>query len=114
MTREQRRLVETMRSMTFDFSALARSRDEFGGGMQWLKVKKWEYLTRLGGIPSPATRRRLRLAGDRPRPRGSTIASSQGELISIGRWTRSGRNWPNRPGWQRRSGSRAHLRRLVT
>ncbi len=51
MTREQRRLVETMRSTTFDFSALARSRDEFGGGMQWLKVKKFEYLTRYRRNP---------------------------------------------------------------
>jgi hypothetical protein len=51
MTREQRRLVETMRSTTFDFSALARSRDEFGGGMQWLKVKEWEYLTRYRRDP---------------------------------------------------------------
>jgi Nucleotidyltransferase len=51
MTREQRRLVETMRSTTFDFSALARSRDEFGGGMQWLKVKKFEYLTRYRRDP---------------------------------------------------------------
>jgi Nucleotidyltransferase len=46
MTREQRRLVEMMRSTTADYASLARSRDEFAGGMQWLKVKKWEYLTR--------------------------------------------------------------------
>jgi Nucleotidyltransferase len=51
MTREQRRLVETMRSTTFEFGALARSRDEFAGGMQWLKVKKWEYLTRYRRDP---------------------------------------------------------------
>ncbi|MCC8947495.1 hypothetical protein H8A97_20875 [Bradyrhizobium sp. Arg62] len=51
MTREQRRLVETMRSTTFDYSALARSRDGFGGGMQWLKVKKFEYLTRYRRDP---------------------------------------------------------------
>jgi hypothetical protein len=51
MTREQRRLVETMRSTAFEFGALARSRDEFGGGMQWLKVKKWEYLTRYRRDP---------------------------------------------------------------
>jgi Nucleotidyltransferase len=51
MTREQRRLVETTRSTAFEFGALARSRDEFGGGMQWLKVKKWEYLTRYRRDP---------------------------------------------------------------
>jgi Nucleotidyltransferase len=51
MTREQRRLVETMRSAAFEFGALARSRDEFAGGMQWLKVKKWEYLTRYRRDP---------------------------------------------------------------
>jgi hypothetical protein len=51
MTREQRRLVETMRSTAFEFAALARSRDEFAGGMQWLKVKKWEYLTRYRRDP---------------------------------------------------------------
>jgi hypothetical protein len=51
MTREQRRLVETMRSTTADYASLARSRDEFGGGMQWLKVKKWEYLTRYRRDP---------------------------------------------------------------
>jgi hypothetical protein len=51
MTREQRRLVETMRSTAFEFGALARSRDEFAGGMQWLKVKKWEYLTRYRRDP---------------------------------------------------------------
>jgi Nucleotidyltransferase len=51
MTREQRRLVETMRSTAFEFGALSRSRDAFGGGMQWLKVKKWEYLTRYRRDP---------------------------------------------------------------
>jgi hypothetical protein len=51
MTREQRRLVETMRSTAFEFGALVRSRDEFAGGMQWLKVKKWEYLTRYRRDP---------------------------------------------------------------
>jgi Nucleotidyltransferase len=51
MTREQRRLVETMRSTAFEFGALSRSRDEFGGGMQWLKVKNWEYLTRYRRDP---------------------------------------------------------------
>jgi Nucleotidyltransferase len=51
MTREQRRLVEAMRSTAFEFAALARSRDEFAGGMQWLKVKKWEYLTRYRRDP---------------------------------------------------------------
>ncbi|WP_461317970.1 hypothetical protein [Bradyrhizobium diazoefficiens] len=51
MTREQRRLAETMRSTTLEFAALARSREEFGGGMQWLKVKKFEYLTRYRRDP---------------------------------------------------------------
>jgi putative transposase len=40
-----------MRSTAFEFAALARSRDEFAGGMQWLKVKKWEYLTRYRRDP---------------------------------------------------------------
>lgn len=46
MTREQRRLVEAMRATTTDFAALARTRDEFVGGMQWITVKGNEYLTR--------------------------------------------------------------------
>ncbi|WP_167561330.1 GSU2403 family nucleotidyltransferase fold protein [Bradyrhizobium sp. AS23.2] len=46
MTREQRRLVEATRATTTDFAALARTRDEFVGGMQWITVKGNEYLTR--------------------------------------------------------------------
>ncbi len=51
MTREQRRLVEAMRATTTEFAALARSRDEFAGGMQWLTVKGNEYLTRYRRDP---------------------------------------------------------------
>ena len=51
MTREQRRLVEAMRSTTIEFSELARVRDEFVGGMQWLTVKQKEYLTRYRRDP---------------------------------------------------------------
>ncbi|MGY3617754.1 GSU2403 family nucleotidyltransferase fold protein [Bradyrhizobium sp. USDA 10063] len=51
MTREQRRLVETMRSTALDYGAAARARDEFGGGMQWLRVKQFEYLTRYRRDP---------------------------------------------------------------
>jgi hypothetical protein len=51
MTREQRRLVEAMRSTATDFADLARSRDEFVGGMQWLTVKGKEYLSRYRRDP---------------------------------------------------------------
>jgi hypothetical protein len=51
MTREQRRLVEAMRSTATEFSELARSRDEFVGGMQWLTSKQKEYLTRYRRDP---------------------------------------------------------------
>jgi hypothetical protein len=51
MTREQRRLVEAMRATTTEFAVLARSRDEFIGGMQWLTVKGNEYLTRYRRDP---------------------------------------------------------------
>jgi hypothetical protein len=51
MTREQRRVVEAMRASTTDFAALARTRDEFVGGMQWLTVKGHEYLTRYRRDP---------------------------------------------------------------
>lgn len=66
MTREQRRLVETMRSTTLEFSALARSRDEFGGGMQWLKVKKWEYLTRYRRDPVTGEQRSASIGARSP------------------------------------------------
>jgi Nucleotidyltransferase len=51
MTREQRRLVEAMRSTATEFSELARFRDEFVGGMQWLTVKQKDYLTRYRRDP---------------------------------------------------------------
>jgi len=51
MSREQRRLVELMRSTTADFTALAHTRDEFVGGMQWLTVKGKEYLSRYRRHP---------------------------------------------------------------
>ena len=40
-------MVEAMRATTTEFAALARSRDEFAGGMQWLTVKGSEYLDAL-------------------------------------------------------------------
>src|ERR1700739_4074036 len=46
MSREQRRLVEAMRAATADFASLARLRDEYAGGMQWLTVKGNQYLSR--------------------------------------------------------------------
>jgi Nucleotidyltransferase len=51
MTREQRRLVEAMRATTNEFAVLARSRDEFIGGMQWLTVKGNDYLARYRRDP---------------------------------------------------------------
>jgi hypothetical protein len=51
MSREQRRLVEAMRATTADFAALARLRDEYAGGMQWLTVKGNQYLTRYRRDP---------------------------------------------------------------
>src|ERR1700722_9468068 len=51
MTREQRRLTEAMRATASDFAALARKRDEFVGGMQWLPAKGKEYLTRYRRDP---------------------------------------------------------------
>lgn len=46
MSREQRRLVETMRSTVSDYGDVLRARDAYAGGMQWLTVKGREYLTR--------------------------------------------------------------------
>jgi Nucleotidyltransferase len=51
MSREQRRLVEAMRATTADFASLARLRDEYAGGMQWLTVKGNEYLSRYRRDP---------------------------------------------------------------
>jgi hypothetical protein len=51
MSREQRRLVEAMRATMTDFGAVARTRDEFAGGMQWLTVKGNEYLSRYRRDP---------------------------------------------------------------
>lgn len=51
MSREQRRLVEAARATVTDFAALARTRDDFLGGMQWLSVKGNEYLTRYRRDP---------------------------------------------------------------
>jgi hypothetical protein len=46
MTQEQRRLVESMRSTVADYGDALRARDAYAGGMQWLTVKKHQYLTR--------------------------------------------------------------------
>ncbi len=46
MSREQRRLVEAMRSTVGDYADVLRARDKFAGGMQWLTSKGHQYLTR--------------------------------------------------------------------
>lgn len=51
MTREQRRLVEAMRTTATELADLARARDEYAGGMQWLTSKGKEYLTRYRRDP---------------------------------------------------------------
>lgn len=51
MSPEQRSLVEAIRETALEFFPLARSREEFAGGMQWLKVKGHEYLTRYRRDP---------------------------------------------------------------
>lgn len=45
-------ITPAIRPLTaLEYGAAARARDEFGGGMQWLKVKQWEYLTRYRRDP---------------------------------------------------------------
>jgi hypothetical protein len=51
MSREQRRLVESMRSTVADYGDVLRARDQFAGGMQWLTSKGHEYLTRYRQDP---------------------------------------------------------------
>lgn len=46
MSREQRRLVETMRSTVADYGDVLRARDAYAGGMQWMTAKGHQYLTR--------------------------------------------------------------------
>jgi hypothetical protein len=46
MSREQRRLVETMRSTVSDYGDVLRARDAYAGGMQWMTAKGHQYLTR--------------------------------------------------------------------
>lgn len=61
MTREQRRLVDNMRETVADFGAAARARDDFAGGMQWLKSKEREYLTRYRRDPVSGEQRAVSL-----------------------------------------------------
>jgi hypothetical protein len=51
MSREQRRLVEAMRSTVADYGDVLRARDQFAGGMQWLTAKGNQYLTRYRQDP---------------------------------------------------------------
>jgi hypothetical protein len=46
MSREQRRLVETMRSTVAEYGDVLRARDAYAGGMQWMTAKGKQYLTR--------------------------------------------------------------------
>lgn len=51
MSREQRRLVETMRATVADYGDVLRSRDAYAGGMQWLTTKGHVYLSRYRQDP---------------------------------------------------------------
>ena len=51
MSREQRRLVETMRSTVADYGDVLRARDAYAGGMQWMTAKGHQYLTRYRQDP---------------------------------------------------------------
>ena len=51
MSREQRRLVESMRSTFADYGDVLRARDAYAGGMQWLTAKGQQYLTRYRQDP---------------------------------------------------------------
>lgn len=66
MSREQRRLLEAMRSTTTDFAALTRNRDEFAGGMQWLTVKGKQYLSRYRRDPLSGEQRSTSLGRRTP------------------------------------------------
>jgi hypothetical protein len=46
MSREQRRLVETMRTTVGEYGDVLRARDAYAGGMQWMTAKGHQYLTR--------------------------------------------------------------------
>lgn len=46
MSREQRRLVENMRTTVADYGDVLRARDAYAGGMQWMTAKGHQYLTR--------------------------------------------------------------------
>ena len=46
MSREQRRLVETMRTTVGEYGDVLRARDAYAGGMQWMTAKGKQYLTR--------------------------------------------------------------------
>lgn len=61
MSREQRRLVESMRSTVTDYGDVLRARDQFAGGMQWLTVKGHEYLTRYRQDPASGDKKAVSL-----------------------------------------------------
>jgi hypothetical protein len=46
MSREQRRLVETMRTTVGEYGDVLRARDAYAGGMQWMTAKGKQYLAR--------------------------------------------------------------------
>jgi hypothetical protein len=61
MSREQRRLVESMRSTVADYGDVLRARDQFAGGMQWLTSKGHEYLTRYRQDPATGGKKAVSL-----------------------------------------------------
>jgi hypothetical protein len=61
MSREQRRLVESMRSTVADYGDVLRARDQFAGGMQWLTVKGRVYLTRYRADPASGDKKAVSL-----------------------------------------------------
>jgi hypothetical protein len=66
MSREQRRLVESMRSTVADYGDVLRARDQFAGGMQWLTVKGNQYLTRYRRDPESGNKKAVSLGRRSP------------------------------------------------
>jgi hypothetical protein len=66
MSREQRRLVESMRSTVADYGDVLRARDQFAGGMQWLTVKGNQYLTRYRTAPESGDKKAVSLGRRSP------------------------------------------------
>jgi hypothetical protein len=66
MSREQRRLVETMRSTVADYGDVLRARDAYAGGMQWLTAKGHVYLTRYRQDPLSGEKKAVSLGRRTP------------------------------------------------